>query len=158
MAPKRGKAEEEEAVKGKEPKPWLVIVLVAALVIMSGGLVYLYLTGGHAAAGLEARGNGRPAQIHKLTLEDIVVNLSDPGLRRYLRTKITLEYSDSRLEGELNEKIHRVRDAVIGVLRSKKTGELSQEDALKRELLAVINSQLEGGQVEDLYFEEFIIQ
>jgi len=158
VAPKRPKAEEEEPVKGKRPKRWLIIVLVCALVLMGGGFVYLYLIGGRTAEGPEAGGNGRRAEIYKLTMEDIVVNLSDPGLRRYLRTKITLEYSERRLEKEIRDKSHRIRDAVIGVLRSKKTEELSQEDALKRELLAVINSQLEGGQVEELYFEEFLIQ
>ncbi|MGI9951207.1 flagellar basal body-associated FliL family protein [Moorellaceae bacterium AZ2] len=158
MAPRRGKAEEEETIKGKGSKPWLVIVLIAVLVLMSGGFAYLYLTGNRAVAGPDSRREARPAQIHKLTLDDIVVNLADPGLRRYLRTKITLEYTNPHLEGELNEKIHRVRDAVIGILRNKKTEELRQEEALKRELLAAINSQLERGQVEDLYFEEFIVQ
>lgn len=158
MAVRRGRVEEEQQpVKEKRKKPWLIILLAAILLLSSGGFAYLYLSGNWLAGENPGKG-ARRAEIRKFTLESFVVNLADPGLRRYLRTKITLEYTAPRLESELNEKVHRIRDAIIAVLRSKKTDELSQEDALKRELLTAVNSQLETGQVEALYFEEFIVQ
>ncbi|MGB9859303.1 MAG: flagellar basal body-associated FliL family protein [Moorellaceae bacterium] len=160
MAVRRGRTEEEETPKGKGKgkKSWLTILLVVVVLLMSGGFGYFYLSGNRSTAGENSGKEVRQAEIHKLTLESFVVNLADPGLRRYLRTKITLEYTNPRLEGELNEKLHRIRDAIIAVLRSKKTEELSQEEALKRELLTAVNSQLESGQVRALYFEEFIVQ
>ncbi|MGB9860088.1 MAG: flagellar basal body-associated FliL family protein [Moorellaceae bacterium] len=159
MAVRRNRVEEEEPVRGKRKKPWLIIfLLVGVIVLMSGGFTYLYLSGNRLSAGENPGREARRAEIRKLTLESFVVNLADPGFRRYLRAKITLEYTNPRLESELNEKLHRIRDAIIAVLRSKKTEELSQEDALKRELLTAVNSQLETGQVQALYFEEFIVQ
>lgn len=149
--------EETETKEKKRPSLLLVITLAVILVALSGGTVYYFFfrdSKGATAAPVAKQA----AVMQKLALDSIVVNLADPGLRRYLRVKITLEYSDTRLTKELNEKLYRIRDTLISVLRSKKTDDLQNEDALKQELLTAVNAQLMGGQVQGLYFEEFIIQ
>ncbi|GEA17153.1 flagellar basal body-associated FliL family protein [Moorella sp. E306M] len=153
--PPRDEAEKKE----KQGRPWLTIALLLVILLLSGGYVYYFFFGGSKGVTAAAPAGKQASVImQKMSLEPIVVNLADPGLRRYLRAKITLEYSDARLTTELNEKLYRIRDTLISVLRSKKTDDLQNEDALKRELLTAINAQLIGGQVQGLYFEEFIIQ
>ncbi|MBC7324840.1 MAG: flagellar basal body-associated FliL family protein [Moorella sp. (in: Bacteria)] len=152
----------EETVEknGKKGRPWLTIALLLVVLLLSGGYVYYFFFGGSGSNVSTAATDGRQSGVNmrKMSLEPIVVNLADPGLHRYLRAKITLEYSEAKLTAELDDKVYRIRDIIISVLRSKKTDDLQNEDALKRELLAAVNSQLFAGQVQGLYFEEFIIQ
>ena len=135
----------------------LTIVLLILVFFLSGGYAYRFLFGS-AFADKEPSGRSDLAGYQKLVLEPIVVNLKEPGVKKYLRVKITLEYQDGRLTGELNEKTHRIYDAIIGVLRSKGVEDLQNQEALKKELLTAINSHLLGGQVKAIYFEEFITQ
>ncbi|WP_338834455.1 hypothetical protein MHLNE_07730 [Moorella humiferrea] len=148
---------EETETKEKKGRSLLTVVMLLLILALSGGYVYYFFFGGNRGV-TAAPARQAPAVMQKMALEPVVVNLADPGLRRYLRAKITLEYSDTRLTEELNEKLYRIRDTLISVLRSKKTDDLQNEDALKRELLTAINAQLMGGQVQGLYFEEFIVQ
>lgn len=136
----------------------LIIVLLAFVLFLSAGSVYYFFFNGNNYGAAEAGGNSSRANMQKFSLDSIVVNLADPGLRRYLRTKITLEYSDPRLTSELEDKVYRIRDSIISVLRNKKTEDLQDEEALKQELVAAINVQLDSGQVGRLYFEEFLVQ
>ncbi|MGI9859993.1 flagellar basal body-associated FliL family protein [Moorella naiadis] len=150
----------EKVVEPKEGRgqQLLTIVLLLVVLLLSGGYVYTFFFSN------SSRGNAAPAasasqvSMQQQSLDSIVVNLADPGLHRYLRTKITLEYSDPKLATELGEKLYRIKDTVISVLRSKKTDDLQNEEALKRELLTAINAQLSSGQVKALYFEEFLVQ
>jgi len=149
----------KEAVESKTKNSRrLIIVLLALILFISAGSTYLFFFNGSNHGAAEAGVNKSRKNMQKFSLDAIVVNLADPGLRRYLRTKITLEYSDPRLTSELEDKVYRTRDSVISVLRNKKTEDLQDEDALKQELVAAINVQLDSGQVEGLYFEEFLVQ
>ncbi len=148
----------KEAVENKLKKNnrLMVILLVVVLLTAAGGGFFFVTNGRHpdmATAAARAK-----VKVEKFNLESVVVNLSDPGLRRYLRTQITLEYTEPRLEAELEGKTYRIRDTVISVLRNKMTEELQTEEVLKQELTAAINAQLHSGQIEGLYFEEFLIQ
>lgn len=113
-------------------------------------------------AGYEARAGGvtAPAERRQLTLDSMVVNLAEPGSRRYLRATISLEYADRRVEKEMERVGYRVRDAVIQVLRRKSVADLAPDrvEGLRRELLAAVNGILGEGSVTGLYFREFIIQ
>lgn len=99
-------------------------------------------------------------EYRQIDLEPLVVNLADPGGRRYLRVAITLEYADPRVEKEMERVSYRVRDAIIRALRSKTVADLAPEhsDKVREELLNTINELLEAGRFTGLYFQEFIIQ
>lgn len=94
--------------------------------------------------------------------KEFTVNLVDPGMRRYLRVKMTFEYLETKaLLKELDSREPEVRDAVIGVLRTKTVPELSSGEAmqqLRKELIASINSVLSSGEITDVFFTEFVIQ
>lgn len=158
--PPKETAEKTTEKKGTRGRSLVTALLLLVVLLLSGGYVYHFFFNGNSRglAAAPAGNNPAPAVLQKLNLDSMVVNLADPGLHRYLRVKITLEYSDPKLATELNDKLYRVKDTVISVLRSKKTDDLQNEEALKRELMTAINSQLTSGQVRALYFEEFIIQ
>lgn len=108
----------------------------------------------------EAKGAKNGGEYRQLALEPLVVNLADPGSRRYLRVTITLEFTDARVEKEMQRVGYRVRDSIIQILRSKTVADLAPDRAekVRQELLGTINGLLEEGKITGLYFQEFIIQ
>lgn len=94
--------------------------------------------------------------------QEFTANIVDPGMKRYLRVRMTFEYIESKaLVKELEVRNPEVRDAILGVLRSKTVAELvgvGTTEQLRAELVAAINYVLSEGEVLALYFTEFVIQ
>jgi flagellar FliL protein len=147
-----------------------LFAVVVVLALVAGGAGYAFLGGGSLPflnwgenRGEEekpAQAQAEAAQLHQMALDSLVVNLADAGGRRYLRVTITLEYSDPRVEKELERTGYKIRDAVIRVLRSKTAADLSPDktEPLKTELIDTVNGYLNSGRITGLYFQEFIIQ
>lgn len=113
--------------------------------------------GGHGGGHGETKGP---------IMEPFVVNLADPGSRRYLRLNLKLELK-KREESEplLEARMPQVRDAVLMLLSSKTTDQLVSTEgktALREELISQINKVLKKKKtkkaVKNLYFTEFLIQ
>ncbi|MHB1419364.1 MAG: flagellar basal body-associated FliL family protein [Bacillota bacterium] len=144
----------EPKAKGEGKKNILMIILIVAVVVVGAANYF-------RSSPAKAQGGEKPLQaeaLSKKTLEPFLVNLADPGFRRYLRLQITIEYTSKELEKELEEKQHRLRDAIINTLRSKNSAELSNDDVLRKELLNTINDSLVGGKITAIYFDDLIIQ
>ena len=99
-------------------------------------------------------------------LEPFVVNLADPGSRRYLRVnlKVKLRKPDES-EPVLEARMPQVRDAVLMHLSSKTADQLLSSEGktlLREELVSEINKVLKKKKmkkvVKTLYFTEFLIQ
>jgi flagellar FliL protein len=100
-------------------------------------------------------------------IEPFVVNLADPGSRRYLRLNLKLELKKpEETEPLLEARMPQMRDAVLLLLSSKTTDQLlgpEGKTALRQELIEQINQALNRKQkkkklVKNLYFTEFLIQ
>lgn len=152
------------------------------LMILIGGLLILGLMGGggyymmkkqnaeKAEDALSTDGKGaenKKAQDELLKkridfpLESFIVNLADPGGRRYLSTKIVLEYSDKDLVAALEKKVPQIRDRVLMILPTKTYKDLKSvegKNALKNTLIHDLNSVLQEGEITNIYFQEFVIQ
>jgi flagellar FliL protein len=142
-------------------KKLLALALVFFLVLAGSGGAYYWFFVRQAAAEGEAA--NKAERLRSITLSSFTVNLADPGARRFLRTTIALEYSGSgnAVERALQEREHRVRDAIIGVLRSKTVADIKDPEKtlqLRHELVQAINQVLEQDQIRDVFFREFIIQ
>jgi len=90
-----------------------------------------------------------------------VVNLNDPGGKRYLKTDIELEYTSEEVGVELQRRLPQLRDLILLQLSSKGLDDIQSVDgkiALRRELIQRINQTLTSGKVRNLYFTEFVIQ
>lgn len=92
--------------------------------------------------------------------DEFLLNLSDEGGKRYIKTSISIGYSskNKKLDKELTEKDVVLKDIVVGILRSKKTTDFSKEEDIKKEILSKINGVLENGRAENIYFTSLLIQ
>jgi flagellar basal body-associated protein FliL len=143
----------ESERKPKKWRKWLILLLVA-IIALAGG--YLYFTIWHDTGKASDFSKKK-----KTTLASFTVNLADSNYRRYLRTEITLEYWSDEVHKEVQMSMHRIKDVVLKVLRSKTVIDIdspNETELLKLELMQAINSVITSGEINGLYFEEFIIQ
>lgn len=93
-------------------------------------------------------------------LDEFLVNLADEDGKRYLKVKVFLGYDNKKLDAELEEKKPILRDAVISVLRSKKSTDISAKgiENIKMEIIQRINATLDKGQLNNVYFNDILVQ
>lgn len=145
-------AEEKQVQPPKRNKAvWIVLVLLLAGAL--GGGFHWYMN----RDPVEVANRNREC----ITLPSMTVNLADPGGKRYLRTTITLEYTNPKLKEELDTSMYRVKDGILQVLRSTHACQFQegqQLEQIREALLTETNSRLHKGQVTGLYFEELLVQ
>lgn len=93
---------------------------------------------------------------------DLTVSLSGSGGAHYLRVVPVIECQEKKpLLAEIAEKKYEIKDAMITVLRAKdiqQVRSVDYEEQMKQELLDAINDRLDSGEVERLYFTEYMVQ
>jgi len=155
---------EEDGREEKKTLPikWIVIGAAALLIIGGGGLGLLVFMGDG-----ETDAPKKPTIVSKagfgniFPLEVFVVNLNDPGGKRYLKTKIELEFIQEGFEEELSMRLPQIRDVTLLLLSNKSIDQVRGIDgkiALRNELIKKINQIMETGKIRNLYFTEFVIQ
>ncbi len=164
--------EESEEASDKKKLPLKLILIIVAVLLVVGGGIFGWVQfkngdkkgqnvkGGRTTARGQQKG-ATSAFGNIFPLENFVVNLNDPGGKRYLKTKIELEFFQEGFEEELNVRLPQLRDVVLLILSSKTLGDIQGIDgkiALRNELIVRINQILKVGKVRNLYFTEFVIQ
>ena len=94
-------------------------------------------------------------------LQPFVVNLSDPGGKRYLKSIIELEFTEDAIQNELDARLPQLRDVILLHLSSKTIEDVQSVDGkieLKNSLITRINQVLKTGKIVNLYFTQFVIQ
>lgn len=94
-------------------------------------------------------------------INDIVVNTSGSGGRRYIVIEVGLETAEQKVVDEATSKEIWIRDAILTLLISKTSEELmdiSARKMLKKEIMGIINRKLAEGQFKNIYFKKYIIQ
>jgi flagellar FliL protein len=153
---------------------FVVLGVVGVLVTGAGAAVPLLLTAKEASAA-GAKGKGGEGEGHKAGQEkpafvpfgDVVVNLAEERLTRYLRVKLVLVV-DRLEEKEMTEELTKskaiLKNWLIGYLSDKSLKEVNgaaNVNRLRREILEQFNSLLGAGRVDkvhDVLFEEFVVQ
>ena len=94
------------------------------------------------------------------SLDECLVNLTDQGGKSYLKVIVFLGYENKKLTSELETKKPIIRDVVINTLRSKSTGDFSSNKAekIKTEIMNKINPLLTKGQLDNVYFDDILVQ
>lgn len=174
-------AEGSEEGKKKSGLVKLIIIGVGALLILGGGGFAAWkfflakpdappAAAGKAEAGKEEKKEEKKKDAHgkeekatpPFALEPFIVNLADPGGKRYLKLTVSLEVKDDKLKKELETRMPQIRDSILLLLSSKTFNDISPvagKIKLRNEVLKIINNTLGGaGQVHALYFGEFVIQ
>ncbi len=147
-----------------------VLGVVLLLVVgMGGGLMMMWsklsalntqIAAAKEAPDGKAHGD-KPLIGPVMELDTFIVNLADPGGKRFLRVTMDLEMSDAQLKEELESRMPQVRDAILMILPAKRFDDISTaagKAALRDELMASLNGFLGTGQISNIYFKEFVIQ
>lgn len=150
-------------VKKFEWLNWKIIVVGVLLFVLggAGALGYMLFTlqnGGEVKEKPSSR-----AVVHGPLVKggEFVVNIADPGGRRYLKTEVHLEVKDEKAQKEIEGKLPIIQDRILSVLSSKTLADLEvyNRDNLRQELLNQINSALgENMLIQNVYFTVFVIQ
>jgi len=116
--------------------------------------------GAAPAQGQEGAAQEKPGTI--VQLEPFVVNLADPGGKRYLKLTMAVDAGDEKLKAEIDARLPQIRDSILLLLTSKAyqdIAEVAGKIRLRTEVLAIFNRYLAGaGSVHAVYFSEFVIQ
>ena len=95
-----------------------------------------------------------------LPLEPFVVNLKGGG-RRFLKVAITLALEGAKGAEQARKEVPPIRNAILLLLTNKRFEEVITVEGkrkLQEEILAKVNDIIEGTQVREVYFTEFIAQ
>ena len=159
MAGKETESEDQGKPEKKKKSPLIkIIVLVVLLAALGGGGFF-----GYVKFFKKEPPPKEPEVEQSVSAEagSFLVNLSDPGGKRYLKVGMQFELSGKKANDELTRRNVEVRDMIIMLLSSKEYSEIGNATGkltLKRELLARLNKMLRDGQVKEIYFTEFLVQ
>ena len=161
------------------PKKTIIIVagvVVIVLAVIGGGFFMLLQqlkaigsqkAEGHASSSNETEKSEHGGGEHGggvltiYSLDSFIVNLSDPGGKRYLRVTMGLELSDPKGNDEILKRLPQVRDSIIMILPARKVEDLQSaegKNALRAEIMAKLNELMGRDLVKKVYFTEFVIQ
>jgi len=153
----------------------VVLSTVLTLATVGGGVYYLVHSGKLGAAGIpapvEAPKASAPLASHVLAMEPMIVNLSDPGGRSYLRASISLRIQDEDAKDAKKEEkkdpkasdstATELRDTTLAVLSSQTSeGMLAPEgrENLKHALEGEFKKRNPQIFVLEVYFTDFLVQ
>ncbi len=95
------------------------------------------------------------------TLDTFVVNLSDRGTAKYLRTTLALQLTGEEAVVEIGSRLSQIRDAVLMIIPAKKSEDIitiKGKKALGDEIMTELNYLLKNGSITNIFFTEFVIQ
>jgi flagellar FliL protein len=178
----KDKKEQEEGKKSGKLK--LIIILLVALGLLGGGGFFAYKKFFSSKKEKpkveqketkeqenknkkgEQKGKGEQEQISNLEtklvqLPTILVNLSDPLGKRYLKISIEIEVKDKDPTPLVEKKMPMIKDALILLLSSKTYDDLASLEKkykLKLEIAQRLNQIFEKPIVTKVFFTEFLVQ
>ena len=115
------------------------------------------------AEGEKKTGEGGKAEggAKDFVLTDLLINVAKTNGTRFVKTTVFFD-ADPAVIKDLDDKRAKITDIVQQTIASKTMDELTAPDSrgkLRSELLATINPLLDAkGEVNNIYFQEFIIQ
>jgi flagellar protein FliL len=146
----------------------LLVVIVVGLLGLAAGFYFFNVKGKSLAKVSDSTTKSSTTmdskKVSTLTFPlvgEFLLNLSDEGGNNHIKAKISVGYDNKKLTAEITTKTPIIRDAIISVLRSKKTSDFKLEkdiDNIKKELLTRINLVLSAGQANNIYFDDILIQ
>lgn len=154
--------EEQKENQGPAKSSKKILILVIVLLLIAGGAAGAYLKFfAHSAKSEEGQKEKEAAEPILKELDTFIVNLSDPGGKRFLKVAMKAKFDSQQAANEFTSRVFEYRDAIIMILSAKETEEVSKTSDkmnLKQEIVTAINRTMKKGQVQDIYFTEFLIQ
>ena len=152
--------EEQKEVQEKPRSKKILIIIPLLLVLLGGGGAGAYFKFARAPAVSTEEKKQVESTVY-YEMDTLIVNLADPGGKRFLKATIKLKMSSPSVMEECKSHNFQMRDLVLTLLSSKECEEvMSPEDkvVLKKQIMETLNRMLQKGQALDVYFTEFLIQ
>ncbi len=153
-----GAEEHTEAEPSKKSSKTMLIVIIALLLLGGGGAGAYFKFFANSGEGEASVKESEPIVKE---MDSFIVNLSDPGGKRFLKVTMRAKLTNQQCMAEFTMRIYEMRDAVLMILAGKEVEDISKPEdrmSLKQELAGAMNKALKRGQVQDIYFTEFLIQ
>ena len=155
MAEKPSAPETTDKEVKKKP-PLMIIIAVMAVALLAVGFV--------AVKKVSAKSGGAPKKVAPgpvLTLDEFLVNLSDPGSDHFLKVTVGLELDKGKTPEALKDEVAPIRDAILMTLSSKSRTDIAPvagREKLKSEIVKKVNTALGEDDVRSVYFTNFVMQ
>ena len=152
-------SEDESKEVEKKPKSNILIILLVLVVLLGAGGAGVYFMFMKTPSGAGAAVTKEEPVYYPMST--FLVNLADPGSKRFLKVVIELKLSSKEAEEECKEKDVELRDEILTELSSQESDSVvSAEDKvrLKKQLMQSLNHVLTKGKVLEIYFTDFLIQ
>lgn len=142
----------------------LFALVLVVLAVLGGGGFFAYQTLLPAPSATE---EPKPPPEPKVAMgpvypmDPFLVNLADPGRPRFLKVVLQLELDGDGVAAELDALKPKVRDALLTLLSSKASADLTtvaDKERLRNEIIHRLNAFLSSGRVVEVYFIEFVVQ
>lgn len=158
---------------GRGILPIIIIIIVLVVVLVGGALAMRTFAPGTipglgekpAAESEEsdsAEKKGQKPQMGVLQdLKPFIVNLADPGGKRYLKLTLSLEVDNTEVQNEVASRLPQIRDAILLLLSGLTFDDISTRAGkmrLRNQIISICNDLLASGQVKGVYFSEFVVQ
>lgn len=95
------------------------------------------------------------------TINDLLINPRDSGGKRFLVLSLGVETKSSEVIVELGEKEIVIRDAILQLLSEHTADELASialRESLKEQVVVRLNTVLQKGKIDRLYFTQYLLQ
>lgn len=182
MADDKKKDEDKKVGKGSKLITILLIAIIVLLLVAGGAFYFLVFSKqnkGNSANTATANTNtvqqtssGMVTTVdvdeQTYSFEDITTNLADTDSAKFIKADVALGYdpnTNKKLQSELEDKTSIktpiLRSEIVGVLRSKKAADFSDQKKLEQietEILNKVNTHLKNGRVSNVYFSNLVIQ
>lgn len=155
------KAEEKkDAAPTKKGPPMMIIMAVFAVVVLGAAFMMVQ------KASAKQKSGGEVKKVEKgpvMSLDEFLVNLSDPGSDHFLKVTVGLELDKEKgksAEG-LKEQTPEIRDAILTALASETRDQVAPEsgrEKLKAQIKKNVNEALGEEDVKNVYFTNFVTQ
>lgn len=133
----------------------IIIIILLLVVIVVGGLVaFLVLS----------KKSGNPPKIVEqvVTIDETVVNLKDPSMKKYVKFSLAITYDskNKKILEDINSNMYKIKDSIITVFKDKTVNDVESEtgiEGIKQEIKTNIDEILEDNKILSVYFTNLLL-
>lgn len=153
-------AQIEEEKEKKKPNKLIIIIVIMSFVILVGAVAMVFVATDITISDVISKFQKHEEYV--MPMDSFVVNLDTEGKgATYLKTQLSLLYTEEDYGKTLENKTSQIRDLIIKDLMEYKPDDLLINGGLataKMKIRTSINAAMGEEMVKEIYFTEFLIQ
>ena len=155
-------ANQSQEGSSKKSSNRIFLIIGLAVAVLAGGGGFLFSRRAKAATPHKEEAPAEEEVKSILHLETFTVNMNDPEQKTFLRIGIDLGLGSApKAESKGPSPTALVRDTILSVLMATKPEDVTSEEGkkqLKERLLQALQGRAPELQVQEVYFNEFLMQ